>query len=610
MRIGSGQPPARTGGKAIRTAAPTAALFACAAFFLMGCAFAPTLGIQNDEALFAAGIYEPTGMAYHRWIFGHKLPVMLMTYLGALKCWIYAAVFLLWSPSALSLRIPMVLAAAFTVWLFYLLLRRIASGRAAIIGCFLLATDTTFLLTGVFDWGPVVLQHLCLVGGVLLLSVYASKGRWPALAGAGLVFGLGAWDKALFFWLLGGVAVALAVVWPREILRLFTARRAALAACAFAIGALPLLLYNLNPHHRLVTFQSNTSLSAGDLPGKWHMARISLEGNALFGWLVREDHEAPHARPPRTALERASTWLSEASGRPRRNLLGYAFLFALPLGLLLWYRQGWKGEVRVMAAALVFLAVAWLQMALTQNAGGAVHHTVLLWPAPHLLIAVALGGASRHLPRGGAAAGALTAVLAASGLLVTNNYYAQIARNGGALNWTDAVHPLADLVRRTHARQVYVTDWGILDTLRLLGRGALPLVMASDVVSRAEPDDNTLAVLEGWLSAPGHLFIVHTEGNEFFPGSRTNLLQTAARLGYRSEKLATVADSHGVPFYELLRFVHRDAGFSPGASAPPVGGDALRFGRILPGRTRRPKHLSLHGVEGHHSALPVGLHAQ
>ncbi len=558
MQTGRARDPGRHRRSTIGKTTPTAVLLVCAAFVAMGCAFVPTLGIQNDEALFAAGIYDPPGVVYHRWIFGHGLPVMLMTYLGALKCWIYAGVFHFWAPSVFSLRVPVVLGAAFTLWLFYLLLRRLAPGRAAIIGCILLAADTSFLLTGVFDWGPVVLQHLCLVGGVLLLAVYAAKQRWPALAGAALVFGLGAWDKALFFWMLGGLAVALAVVWPREIVRLATLRRIALAAGAFLLGALPLVLYNASPHHRLETFRSNTSFSDGGFEGKWYIVGSSLDGSALFGWLVREDHEVAAARAPRTALEGASTWLSEISGRPRRSLLGCGFLLALALGLWLWRRQGWKGEVRVMAAALVFMIVAWLQMAFTVNAGGSVHHTVLLWPAPHLFIAVALGAASRHLPRGAAAAGVLTAVLAASGLLVTNNYYAQIVRNGGALNWTPAVHPLADLVRRAPARQVYVADWGIFDTLRLLGRGSLPLVMATDPLSRPELDHLALQVVEGWMSQPDHLFIVHTEGHEFFSGSRKNLLLAARRLGFREERLATIADDHGIAFYELFRFVRSE----------------------------------------------------
>jgi uncharacterized membrane protein len=69
------------------------------------------------------------------------------------------------------------LAGAATIWLFYRLLRRISGNRAAVFGCALLAADSTFLLTNTFDWGPVALQHLLLVGAILLLVVFYQDNR-------------------------------------------------------------------------------------------------------------------------------------------------------------------------------------------------------------------------------------------------------------------------------------------------------------------------------------------------------------------------------------------------------------------------------------------------
>ena len=66
-----------------------------------------------------------------------------------------------------TVREPMLLAGVASLWLFFLLLRRIAGDRAALIGCALLACDSLYLLTTCFDWGPVALQHLLLIGGAL-----------------------------------------------------------------------------------------------------------------------------------------------------------------------------------------------------------------------------------------------------------------------------------------------------------------------------------------------------------------------------------------------------------------------------------------------------------
>src|ERR1035437_2924392 len=136
------------------------ALAACLLFFVTGSAFVSHLGLQNDESLFANGIFKPYAVVYtYPW--GRAgLPVMLMSYLGALKSWIYRPIFELFGTGASAVRVPMVLAGVASVWLFYLLLRRAAGERAALFGCGLLAADSLYLLTTCFDWGPVALQHL------------------------------------------------------------------------------------------------------------------------------------------------------------------------------------------------------------------------------------------------------------------------------------------------------------------------------------------------------------------------------------------------------------------------------------------------------------------
>src|SRR5256885_16702134 len=103
---------------------------ACSLFFtVIGLGFIPQAGIQNDEALFASGIYEQAGIAHGVKIFGHRIPLMLNSYLGALKSWVYAPIFRFWRPSPWSLRVPVILAGGSTIWLFWSLLRRIARFR-------------------------------------------------------------------------------------------------------------------------------------------------------------------------------------------------------------------------------------------------------------------------------------------------------------------------------------------------------------------------------------------------------------------------------------------------------------------------------------------------
>ena len=61
----------------------------CTFFFLAGLAFIPLLGIEADEALFAQALYQPRTEAYSILIGKTRVPIMVMTYVGAVKAWIY-----------------------------------------------------------------------------------------------------------------------------------------------------------------------------------------------------------------------------------------------------------------------------------------------------------------------------------------------------------------------------------------------------------------------------------------------------------------------------------------------------------------------------------------
>ena len=89
--------------------------------------------------------------------------------------------------------------------------------RAACIGCCLLAADSLYLLTTCFDWGPVALQHLLVVGGVLLLMRFYQTLSSLSLAAGFFLLGLALWDKALGMWMLSGLGIAGILIFQREI---------------------------------------------------------------------------------------------------------------------------------------------------------------------------------------------------------------------------------------------------------------------------------------------------------------------------------------------------------------------------------------------------------
>ncbi len=525
-----------------------AALLACTFFFLAGLPFLLHMGVEDDEALFAAAIYPPRGELYAIRIGHSHLPLMLMTYLGTLKSWIYRPIFRAFGPGILSMRIPMLLAGAVSVWLFYLLLRRIAGERAAVIGCWLLAVDSMYLLTACFDWGPVALQHLLTVGGMLLLVRFYQQRSHAALAVGAFLLGLALWDKALAIWMFSGMGVAGILTIPRQIFGAITRRRVAISLAAFALGALPLLIYNAG--HHWLTFRGNFHRDTAALGGKARMLADTAAGPGMFGWLIEEDWQTPQPHPPTAALDVASARISSLAGHPRHHLLLCCFALAL---LLAPFARG--NDLRAILFALITLAVAWFQMAITANAGASIHHTILLWPLPQIVVALAFAAASRRLGRAGIPAVAvILAVSVVSGALVINEYYTVMRRNGGAQAWTDAIYRLSAYLKDNPARHVFCMDWGMFDSLRLLNRGKLPLAVGSDQVSKPEmsPDDRAIALR--MIAEPDSVFISHTKEYEFFPGWSPKLVKFAADAAYRRQDLAMISDSYGRPVYEIYRF--------------------------------------------------------
>lgn len=522
---------------------------ACAFFFLAGLAFIPLAGIQSDEALFSAPIYEPAYRQGALTVFGWKIPLMLMSYLGALKTWIYWVIFKIAGPSVWSLRLPMLAAGTLTLWLFWRLAERLGGVRAAVIGTFLLATDATFLTTIVLDWGPVALQHLLLVSGMVLVLRFHDSGSRRALFGAFLVFGLGVWDKALFLWLLGGLAVAALVVVPGQVRRALNRSTVLIAALAFGLGAGPFICYNvMSPAE---TVRSNASFTLRELGPKTVVLWDTLAGTGLFGYIVGEGWPDPPLAP-KTALQKVSVWVSEAAGEPRSSLFPWLVLLAAVGVPLVWHTRARRPAL----FSLVFLAVAWLQMGITERAGGSVHHVVLLWPVPHLLVAVVCGDLSRRWRRAGVSIVALAALAGCgSNLLVLNQHHSQLVRYGAPSVWSDAVFGLSKRLQQIEAEHIFMMDWGLIDNVRMLTRGRLPIHHGLDAVDKEPPTPANRELFGRMIGMPNSVFVSLVEKLEQVPGVHRHIMTMAAGAGHRVELVELIKDRNGRPVFQILRIV-------------------------------------------------------
>lgn len=518
--------------------APLCCLLVCCLFVLAGALLIPYGGIQNDEAIFANALYQPADESVCISVLGRQVPVMITDHIGTLKSLLYWPIFRVFAPGAFSVRLPMVLAGALTIWIFFHFATIAAGTRVALLGVLLLASDPSFLLTVTFDWGPVALERLLLVSACYLATRFAERGRQANLAAAFFLLGLALWNRADFVWGLAGLGAAAVVVFPPEIRRSLHARAAGLAVVSFILGALPLIAYNF--HRPNATLANNARVQIERFPEKFQQLRQSADGSDLLGYLV--SNLGP-SRPddPGSLRRRIAYGILRRAGVHTHS--GGAWAFALAtLAIPLWWRS------RAARFALVYMAATWFAIVVTRDAGYAAHHVMMLWPFPQLFLAVAIGSL-----RWKAVSNAAAIVLVVLNLLVVGQYFVQFELNGAGDNFSDALVPLSAALPDDSAHKLYVTDWGMFNTIELLHRGHVHSADIGGFFSPHRPLMDAEAAVTGSASDPEALYVGHVPGRETFAGGRERLEQAAASTGYRKEILRVIQDSNGRPVFELFR---------------------------------------------------------
>ena len=499
-----------------------AAILLCVIFFAEGLAFIRQVGLQEDEVQFVAAVLPPLVGRKFLEVGDNLIPVMIATYAGSLKALAYSGLFYLWPPSTWSIRIPVLVVGSIAIFLFFVFFRMVMGDLAAFIATALLVVDPVFVLLTVLDSGIVVVQHFLLAAALPLFVHFHRTGRRAALALACFLCGLALWDKATFVWILGGLGAGALLFFYREIRPHLSVRNLAFALLWVVAGALPLVYYTVASWS-----EANSGMGGYQAPTLHKVAILekSLDGSSMFD-LLTGPSVAAQARRPKTVLERASVWLSERAGNPRRHALKWACIVSI---LLIPFLGPLR---RRMAFCLVAFAVGWLLMLPFAMGGNGSHHVVLLWPLPQMLVASAACGVAAWFPRARAGiAWTLAAPVLLTSLLVLNQVHAQETVFGTPRFWTDAIYPLQRLLETSRAAGIYALDWGIEGPLRTLGQGRLPLERSTTPRFQRR------------------LFIYYVDRS----GLGGESLARMRELG-REELVAEVADRNGRPVYRVVRF--------------------------------------------------------
>ena len=514
-------------------------------FVALGSLWISRPGLYYDETLFiqASWARDDVPIAYTIHWRGRPVALMLISYLGALKGWLYAPLLAALEPSAALVRAPALAMGAAALGFFYLFARRAFGWQAGLAALALAATDPIYLFTTRLDWGPVAIQRLCLAAGCFAVLRWWQKRRGRDLFWGAFAFGVGVFDKATFLWLLAAMAAAAVVVFPRAVWRSLRPRAAAIVLAGLLLGSAPFLYYCWKwPGETFRRQREDPARYAEKLRG----VQYALEGTILVGWLSRDPDASP--APPPDALARLVFAVV-----PRRPAVETLLLPACVAAVLILPGLAWHPWARGMLFLLVFLILVVAQMLPVANAGAA-HHLALLVPFPHLLAAAGLAGARARLDpwfrrAGGTVFAAIVLVIAAANLRGVAHHYYRILAFGGGSGWSEAIYSLHDSLQRSRAERIFLLDWGMINQLRLLSRDRLPVVEAPQPQGPAD----TAPYLEEWLSRPNVLFVKPAPDEApAFPQVTAAFRAALERRGLRAEVLETVRDLRGRGVYEIL----------------------------------------------------------
>jgi hypothetical protein len=506
------------------------------------------------------------------------IPIMLMSYIGALKSWLYYPIFKIFGVSAYSIRIPMILCGCLSILLVKEITTRHFNPRIAAIVMVLLAADSSFVTQTRVDQGPIVLALLislgCMHYFVKMLTEVRSIYLWT-------IFGLclaGIFNKLNFIWFINSFVLAALLVYGKEIrsgILLRYSSRAKFVYLAIFTGYLVCVAYFLTLSK---VFGLIGTLKLAKLPERIYFVFFELFLDQVKG----------------------SSFFNYALGNLHSDLSAYYSCFMLALvaiGLTIAFIKRREIDTSINKSCIFIATITillFIQIIITAQAM-AYWHVYVLFPFTTILCGYAISCLAGHL----VATCKMQYHVALSLIMATFIVY-QVYMNSIYLNfygkpeksvlWSSVNN---DLLAYT-MKQPYTfvsADWGIHNQLitfssradkyieacywlnrgtsfgdkyyyatALLNNRLFQIIQNTNKIpmkSYALLSENGFAAQKTWLSTIAldpekrYAFILHSEESTYFRDARLNLFQQASKTGITLKLEKTFIDGNGKIIFEI-----------------------------------------------------------
>jgi hypothetical protein len=476
---------------------------------------------------------------------GHSLQLMTMSYLGSLKTVILAPFVAVFGVTPSLMRLVGIAMGLLALAATYLFGRRLfRDPTVAALSVALLALDPSFFFYSRIDWGPTDVMLLAKAFAAWQLLRWWDTGSRLSLALGSLTVGLGLWDKLNFGWIVASAALALAVVAGREVVRRLDWNTVLVAAGGFLLGVLPLLAYNLRSHF--------SSLSAVADVGK---------GSSTLGAFPIDEPHAPSGGLLSQLANRFEVLWRLLDGQEVARLVATSLPAHFPelsaaflLGALvactgIIARDRGSRESRVTLFLLIFGAGTLLAAAATSSAFHG-HHVILVYPVPHMLLAVALVWAARRRR----VLAVLAAIPLSLGVATTVEVVRTMDKTDGHGLWSTRIYDLEGYASQMDAHDQWVgVDWGLAPPLWGLSQGRLRVEdLAFFLEQGTQPASRVLA---GSLRDPHSRYVLHSRADTVYPVARRRFFRALRGAGKRPKLVRSFRGRDGRPIYEVYAAV-------------------------------------------------------
>ena len=487
-------------------------------------------------------------------------PIMLLDYMGSLGGYLTLPFLIAFGPGYVAARAQPIFFSCLTLALAWLLARRWFGAPIAAVTILLLAVNPSFIWFSRQGISVTSVMTVFSLGSLLLLDVAQERlaqGR-PAKAiamglAAGLLIGLGLWAKLLFLrWVIVLVVMGLMLNWPAY--RAHAGFKGVLAATALgsALGAFPLIYYNVagwlrDGHPWTITLLINSLTQPTQ--------QFGVDNTAFFENLRKAIDDV------RVFVDGSYFWYN---GIPFSNVYAVpALVVSAVLGSsLAILRADALHKARRFFALLAGIGTLTVLGAFTVSGLWSTHQFIML-PLPQLIIACAavwladwlVSFFRLHRPALGAVlsaglAGLLVALPFSRDLWVNEQHHATLARTGGTGRFSDAIYKLADWLKNNRIEQPIALDWGIEKNVRVLTADRVrPVEIFGYSAEAGEAFRQRVHVA---LANPEQHYIVLWERFAVY-NRRAEFIEIAEQMGRQVVEVFIAHEQSGLPVYVVLQ---------------------------------------------------------